>query len=472
MDIKPVDRRRGNYSSYMLTIDHGYQVVGFIKSGQVAPDNSCTNSPRFKLKCCNCGEIKYLKCKVFVDGTGVPLCYCQTKSYEIERAYRSRVGELVNGKLKIEEYFQKSQGSTLRHMYRIKCIKCGSIGTTRADAVVDGFSGSHICKCKYLETPRKKYLYKKIGSLFIYNLRYPPNSTGDSDIVADCTCDCDLDKSIPQTYTYQLKEILTGSIKSCGCSVNLNKPYERKYCRDNYCNPDYIGEIFGNLQVLDSFAGMDISGNTRWRMRCLHCNDEIVITAKDVIDIYTRPNSCGCRRNQAENSERLIAFFNKIGIDARATTISFPETLGQTLCFLDIAVQTVNQDNEMIVIRKPKWCIWVCEDSVETRLKLPTDKCRITRIQEYRQQLVKYCMDNQLTLLELNMLNQTDMFDIENVDKNIQTLLLFLQRYVFNNFMFNSIVSAKYDAKYREKLNLLNYVQHPADLYPYQVLTY
>jgi hypothetical protein len=91
-----------------------------------------------------------------------------------------------------------------------------------------------------------------------------------------CRCDCGTEKYIAR------HSLLSGGSKSCGCLAR-----EEISVR---CRKDYVGQVFGELTVLEMFYGYK-NGKTYCRCLC-SCGNECMIYVNNLVAGHTR--SCGC----------------------------------------------------------------------------------------------------------------------------------------------------------------------------------
>jgi len=94
--------------------------------------------------------------------------------------------------------------------------------------------------------------------------------TEDGDVIWKCRCGCG------KEFEASSRKLLRGSVKDCGCKLNLTKKW--------------IGRRFGDLTVV-AFEGKKDHRNM-WRCRC-DCGNEVVVREVCLKNGHT--TSCGCK---------------------------------------------------------------------------------------------------------------------------------------------------------------------------------
>lgn len=97
-------------------------------------------------------------------------------------------------------------------------------------------------------------------------------------------CDCGNEKALP------IKQVRYGSIKSCGCHINKNKPQKRQ-------QRVYPGEKFGKLTVIELLGQREGKGHFFSRVRC-DCGTELIERDSSLISgRVTQCRTCTLREN-------------------------------------------------------------------------------------------------------------------------------------------------------------------------------
>lgn len=155
--------------------------------------------------------------------------------------------------------------------------ECGQIKYVARQSLLNGASQS--CGCLAREETskrsRKDYVGHVFGELTVLEMLYNYKKNGKT--YCKCVCSCG------NEHIASISNLVTGSVKSCGCKT-------MDFCW-NGRRMDLAGMTFGKLTVIEMLYSYGNSNRTHCKCSC-ECGKETIVDAWNLLHGYT--SSCGC----------------------------------------------------------------------------------------------------------------------------------------------------------------------------------